>query len=312
MTQILVTGANGFVGRGLCDTLRARGIAVVPAVRKINQASDVAVGDLSAATDWSLALQNCDAVIHLAARVHVMNETASDPLDAFRSVNVEATLNLARQAISAGVSRFVFVSSVKVNGEETSERPYTAFDEPAPTDPYGISKLEAEVALKKLAQETGLEVVIVRPPLIYGPGVRANFQRLMQLIKMGLPLPLGAINNHRSMVAVENLHDLLTLCASHPAAAGQTFMVSDDHDVSVSTLLRMLATAMNKKSLLIPVPSALLAGTAALLGKSAVASRLLGSLQVDINHTKTTLQWHPPVSMDQALKRTVAAFLAQS
>ena len=160
MSQILVTGANGFVGRGLCDALRTRGIAVVPAVRKINQASDVAVGDLSAATDWRLALQNCDAVIHLAARVHVMNETASDPLDAFRSVNVEATVNLARQAITAGVSRFVFVSSVKVNGEETSERPYTAFDEPAPTDPYGISKLEAEVALKKLAEETGLEVVI--------------------------------------------------------------------------------------------------------------------------------------------------------
>lgn len=312
MSQILVTGANGFVGRGLCDALRARGIAVVPAVRKQNQASDIAVGDLSATTDWSLVLQNCDAVIHLAARVHVMNEKASDPLAAFRTVNVDATLNLARQAIDAGVKRFVFVSSVKVNGEETSARPYTAFDEPAPTDPYGISKLEAEVALKKLAQETGLEVVIVRPPLIYGPGVRANFQRLMQLVKIGLPLPLGAINNRRSMVAVENLHDLLILCASHTAAAGQTFMVSDDHDVSVSTLLRMLASAMGKKSVLIPVPAALLAGSAALLGKSAVANRLLDSLQVDINHTKTTLQWHPPVSMDEALKRTVTAYLAQS
>ncbi|ABR89100.1 Nucleoside-diphosphate-sugar epimerases [Janthinobacterium sp. Marseille] len=312
MNQILVTGANGFVGRSLCAALRARGIPFVPAVRKKSCDDEVAIGDLNANTDWGMALHGCDAVIHLAARVHVMNDTSSDPLAAFRAVNVDATLNLARQAIAAGVKRFVFVSSIKVNGEETGEHPYTAFDEPAPTDPYGISKLEAEIALKELAQETGLEVVIVRPPLIYGPGVRANFQRLMQLVKMGLPLPLGAINNRRSMVAVDNLHDLLILCTHHPAAVGQVFMVSDDHDVSVSQLLRMLATAMEKKSMLLPVPAALLSGAAALLGKSAVANRLLGSLQVDIKHTKTTLQWHPPVSMDVALKRTVTAYLAQS
>ncbi|MES2025531.1 MAG: SDR family oxidoreductase [Pseudomonadota bacterium] len=312
MNQILVTGANGFVGRSLCAALRARGIPFVPAVRKKSRDDEVAIGDLNADIDWGMALHGCGAVIHLAARVHVMNDTSSDPLASFRAVNVEATLNLAQQAIAAGVKRFVFVSSVKVNGEQTTDHPFTAFDMPAPMDPYGQSKWEAEIALKKLAQATGLEVVIVRPPLVYGPGVRANFERLMQLVKIGLPLPLGAINNRRSMVAVDNLHDLLILCVRHPAATGQTFMVSDDHDVSVSELLRMLAQAMQKRSMLLPVSAALLGGMATLMGKSEVANRLLGSLQVDIKHTKTTLQWHPPLSMDLALKNTVAAYLAHS
>ncbi|RQO36113.1 UDP-glucose 4-epimerase [Herminiimonas sp. KBW02] len=312
MNQILVTGANGFVGRSLCEALRARGTSFIPVVRKKNHNSEIAIGDLRVDTDWGIALRGCDAVIHLAARVHVMNDTTSDPLAAFRAVNVDATLNLARQAVAAGVKRFVFVSSVKVNGEETGEHPFTAFDEAAPTDPYGQSKLEAEIALQELAQVTGLELVIVRPPLVYGPGVRANFLRLMQLVRIGLPLPLGAIKNRRSMVAVDNLVDLLILCAGHPAAAGQTFMVSDDHDVSVSELLRMLAKAMRKRSMLLPLPARVLSGAAAVLGKSAVANRLLGSLQVDIKHTKTTLQWHPPVSMDLALEKTVAAYLARS
>lgn len=312
MSQVLVTGANGFVGRSLCAALQARHIRCVPAVRTKSRASEISIGDLRADTDWSMALGGCNAVIHLAARVHVMNDTSSDPLAAFRAVNVDATLNLARQAIAAGVKRFVFVSSIKVNGEETGEHPFTAFDEAAPTDPYGQSKLEAEIALKELAQVTGLEVVIVRPPLVYGPGVRANFLRLMQLVKIGLPLPLGAINNRRSMVAVDNLVDLLILCARHPAAPGQTFMVSDDHDVSVTELLRMLAKAMRKRSMLLPVPASALSGGAAVLGKSAVANRLLGSLQVDIKHTKTTLQWQPPVSMDLALEKTVAAYLEHS
>lgn len=312
MNQILVTGANGFVGRSLCTALQVRNIRCVPAVRTKNSDSEVSIGDLGADTDWSTALHACDAVIHLAARVHVMNDTSSDPLAAFRAVNVDATLNLARQAIAAGVKRFVFVSSVKVNGEETGEHPFTAFDEAAPTDPYGQSKLEAEIALRELAQLTGLEVVIVRPPLVYGPDVRANFLRLMQLVKIGLPLPLGAINNRRSMIAVDNLVDLLILCTWHPAAPGQTFMVSDDRDVSVSELLRMLAKAMRKRSMLLPVPSSTLSGVATVLGKSAVANRLLGSLQVDIKHTKTTLQWQPPVSMDLALEKTVAAYLAHS
>lgn len=312
MNQILVTGANGFVGRSLCEALRTRGIRFIPAVRQQKHDDEIGIGDLSTATDWGKALQACGTVIHLAARVHVMNDASSDPLASFRAVNVDATLNLAQQAIAAGVKRFVFVSSVKVNGEQTSDYPFTAFDVPKPEDPYGQSKWEAEIELKKLAQASGLELVIVRPPLVYGPGVRANFLRLMQLVKIGLPLPLGSINNRRSMVAVDNLCDLLILCALHPAAPDQTFMVSDDHDVSVTELLRMLAQTMQKRSLLLPVPAALLGGIATLMGKSEVANRLLGSLQVDIKHTKTTLQWQPPLSMDLALKNTVAAYLAHS
>lgn len=312
MHKFLVTGANGFVGSSLCDTLCRRGVNFVPAVRKAALNGQISVGDLGPDTDWTAALDGCDVVIHLAARVHVMNDSASDPLAAFRAVNVDATLNLARQAIAKGAKRFVFVSSIKVNGEETTNQAFTAFDEPAPIDPYGQSKLEAEIALQALGNATGLEVVIVRPPLVYGPGVRANFRRLMQLVKTGVPLPLGSIHNRRSMVAVDNLVDLLVLCASHPAAAGQVFMVSDDHDVSISELLRLLAAAMGKRSMLLPLPAGLIAGAAAMLGKSAVASRLLGSLQVDINHTKSTLQWQPPVSMEFALKKTVASYRAHS
>jgi len=312
MSKILVTGANGFVGSSLCENLHLRGLDFAPAVRKASLKGQVSVGDLSPDTDWAEALIGCDAVIHLAARVHVMNDSANDPLAAFRAVNLDATLNLARQALSAGVKRFVFVSSIKVNGEETDSVPFTAFDQAAPVDPYGQSKLEAETALKALAQTTDLELVIVRPPLVYGPGVRANFRRLMQLVKMGVPLPLGAIHNRRSMVAVDNLVDLLILCSRHPAASGQIFMVSDDHDVGISELLRMLAAAMGKRSVLLPFPSSLIAGTAAVFGKSAVASRLLGSLQVDINHTKATLRWQPPVSMELSLKKTVADYLAHS
>ncbi len=312
MNKILVTGANGFVGSSLCETLRHRGVDFVPAVRNAGLSGQISVGDLSTDTDWTAALEGCDVVMHLAARVHVMTDSASDPLAAFRAVNVDATLNLARQALAKGAKRFVFVSSIKVNGEETRTHPFTAFDEPAPIDPYGQSKLEAEIGLQELGKATGLEVVIVRPPLVYGPGVGANFRRLMQLVKTGLPLPLGSIHNRRSMVAVDNLVDLLILCASHPAAAGQVFMVSDDHDIGISELLRMLAAAMGKGILLLPLPAGLIASVAAVFGKSAVASRLLGSLQVDINHTKSTLQWQPPVSMEFALKKTVAEYRAHS
>lgn len=310
MSKILVTGANGFVGSSLCETLHGRNVDFVAAVRNADMNGQISVGGLGPDTDWTAALEGCDVVIHLAARVHVMNDSANDPLAAFRAVNVDATLNLARQALAKGIKRFVFISSIKVNGEETTTHPFTAFDEPAPIDPYGQSKLEAEIALQELGNATGLEVVIVRPPLVYGPGVRANFRRLMQLVKTGLPLPLGAIHNRRSMVAVDNLVDLLILCASHPAAVGQIFLVSDDRDVGISELLRMLAAAMDKRSLLLPLPAGLLASTVAVFGKSAVANRLLGSLQVDIDHTKSTLQWQPPVSMEFALKKTVADYRA--
>lgn len=312
MSKILVTGANGFVGSSLCNNLYLRGLDFVPVVRKANLKNQFSIGDLTSDTDWAQALTGCTAVIHLAARVHVMNDREIDPLAAFRRVNVDATLNLARQALAAGVKRFVFVSSVKVNGEETNGVPFTVFDEATPVDPYGQSKLEAEIALKELAQATDLELVIIRPPLVYGPGVRANFKRLMQLVKICLPLPLGTIHNRRSMVAVDNLIDLLILCSWHPAASGQIFMVSDDHDVSISELLRMLAAAMGKRSMLFTFPPAAIKGIAGLLGKSAAASRVLGSLQVDIKHTKTTLQWEPPLSTELALKKTVADYLAHS
>ena len=312
--RILITGVTGFVGQVLCAQAVQHGLAVSGALRKPGKMpgsiDSVVVGEINGATDWSLALRNVDVVIHLAARVHVMKDTSADPLAEFRKVNVQGTENLARQAARAGVKRLVYVSSVKVNGEAScGEQKFTETDVPAPQDPYGTSKMEAEQALLALSYTTGLEVVIVRPPLVYGPGVRANFLRLMQLVKMGIPLPLGAIHNRRSMVALDNLVDLLIVCAHHPAASGQTFMVSDDSDVSIPELLHMLAGAMGRRSCLLPLPAGIIAGVAALFGKSAVASRLLGSLQVDIAHTKSTLGWKPVVSMQEAVIKTVAHFL---
>ena len=308
--KIMVTGASGFVGTSLCNRLSSLGIKFSGTVRKKTRPEQFEIGELSAQTDWSEALTDCDVIIHLAARVHVMKDTSHDPLAAFRAVNVDATLNLAKQALRCGVKRFVYVSSVKVNGEETISKSFTAFDVPAPIDPYGQSKLEAEIELRALLYQSGLELVIIRPPLVYGPGVRANFFKLMQLVKMSVPLPLGAIHNKRSMVALDNLLDLLITCAHHPAAAGQIFMVSDDHDVSISELLRLLSSGMDQRSLLLPVPAWMIAGVATLMGKSASANRLLGSLQVDIAHTKSTLDWQPVVSMPDALRETVEHFLA--
>lgn len=307
----LVTGANGFVGNALCTALRQKGVSVTAAVRGNGKSTEYEIGNISASTNWTPVLGGCDTVFHLAARVHLMNDASRDPLAAFRAVNVDATMNLARQAVQGGVKRFVFVSSVKVNGEETTTKPFLSSDEPRPIDPYGKSKLEAEIALQELSSATGLEVVIVRPPLVYGPGVRANFLRLMQLVRWGIPLPLGAVHNYRSLVALDNLVNLLIVCGEHPKAAGQIFMVSDDDDVSISELLRLLAAAMGKKSLLLPISSSLLANCAAILGKSAVANRLLGSLQVDISHTKSTLDWHPVINVHDAVAKTVAYFQTQ-
>lgn len=312
MTKILVTGASGFVGKRLCQVLRSAGGDVVAVYRRaIADAGPAAVvGDMNAGTDWRAALAGIDVVVHLAARVHVMNDQAADPLAAFRETNVAATLNLARQAVAAGVKRFVFVSSVKVNGEETHERAFTEADAPMPLDPYGVSKYEAELALTELAASSGLELVIVRPPLVYGPGVRANFQRLMQLAKTGLPVPFGAVINRRSLVAIDNLVDFLITCTTHPHAAGETFLVSDGRDVSINELHRMLAAAMGKRVMSVPIPVGWMAGAAALLGKTDAVTRLLGSLQVDIGHARATLGWRPVVTMEQAVMGTVAEFLA--
>lgn len=312
MNKILVTGANGFVGKTLCTTLQQRGNYFVPVVRQIERDGQIAVGDLTADTDWCSALSGCDTVIHLAARVHVMDDRAVNPIAAFRAVNVAATENLACQAARLGVRRFVFVSSIKVNGESTGGVPFRASDAPAPLDAYGQSKLEAEQALHTISAETGLEVVVVRPPLVYGPGVGANFQRLMQLMKAGVPLPLGAVRNRRSLVALDNLVDMLMVCAHHPAAVGRTFLVSDDHDVATPELIRMLAAAMGTRARLLPVPARLLAAGAGMLGKSAAADRVLSSLQVDIEQTRSMLGWKPVVSMEAAIDATVAHFLSHS
>jgi nucleoside-diphosphate-sugar epimerase len=309
MGPILVTGANGFVGAALCESLRQRARPVVAAVRKGAGSEQVNVGEIDGATDWSAALEGCQAVIHLAARVHVMADKAEDPLLAYRRVNVEGTLNLARQAAASGTKRFVFVSSVKVNGESTASSPFAAMDRPNPCDPYGQSKLEAEIALQKLSEETGLEVVVVRPPLVYGPGVKANFLNLIKLVQLGLPLPFGRAAGYRSMVAVDNLVDLLIVCTAHPKAPGGIFMVSDGRDLTVRELVESIAVAMNKRVFLLPVPTTLMHTAARLVGKSAVSDRLLGSLQVDIKNTREMLEWEPVVTTQSAINATVSDFL---
>lgn len=311
--KVLVTGATGFVGGALVRILaadRAYTGAVAAVRRKAESLPDgvrqVQVGDLLPATDWSLALQGVDAVLHCAARVHVMQDDATDPLQAYREVNVEGTLNLARQAAQAGVRRFVFVSSIKVNGEATRPgRPFSADDVPLPVDPYGVSKLEAEKGLRDIEAETGMEVVVVRPPLVYGPGVKANFASMLRWVERGIPLPLGAIHNARSMVALDNLVDLLLTCVTHPSAAGQTFLVSDGEDVSTTELLCRTAQAMGKRVRLLPVPALVLKAGAGLLGKRDVAQRLCGSLQVDMAKTRHLLGWTPPLTLDEGLKKTV-------
>ena len=308
MASILVTGANGFVGSALCRTLQVRGETLVGAVRQGAGIGQVSIGNLDGKTDWRMALAGCDSVIHLAARVHVMSDKDEDPLRAYREVNVDGTLNLARQAVQAGVRRFVFVSSVKVNGESTTTQPFRSSDVPMPCDPYGQSKMEAEQALQQLGRETGLEVVIVRPPLVYGPGVKANFLNLIKLVQKGVPLPFGSISNFRSMVALDNLVDLLIVCSKHPDAPGNIFMVSDGADMGIKELVTKIANAMNKRLWLVPVPVGLMIGAAKLLGKQGVVDRLLGSLQVDIAHTQATLAWQPVVTSQAAIDKTVEQF----
>lgn len=311
MQKILVTGASGFLGTEVCNALKRRGIPFAATVRAKTKDDQIEVGDLTNTTNWAAALSGCDVVIHLAARVHVMNDCTNASLAAYRMVNVDATINLATQAVEQGVKRFIFVSSVKVNGEKTTDKPFSALDRPAPIDLYGQSKFEAECALQKLSQETGLELIIVRPPLIYGPGVRANFLKLMQLVKLGVPLPFGNIQNRRSLVALDNVVDLLILCSHHPYAAGKTFLVSDDEDVSLSSLITLIARSMDKHPILVPVPANLMMSCANLFGKAEKANRLFGSLQVDITGTKECLGWRPVECMELAVEKTVSHFLEQ-
>lgn len=313
--RLLVTGGSGFVGQALVSkALLDAGWQVRASVR--SHAPDhpgaewAVVGDLSATTDWRATVAGVDTIVHTAARVHVMCDSVADTLSEYRRVNVEGTLNLARQAIEAGVRRLIFISSIKVNGERTQLRPYTADDTPALVDPYGLSKFEAEEGLRRIAQESRMEVVIVRPVLVYGPGVKANFHTLMRWLYRRVPLPFGAIENKRSLVAVENLVDLVLTCARHPAAANQTFLVSDGEDLSTPELLLRLSAALGRPARLFRVPPALLNTSARLLGLGDTAQRLCGSLQVDISKVRDVLGWVPPVATDAALKRTAQYFLA--
>ncbi|MFY9327449.1 MAG: SDR family oxidoreductase [Georgfuchsia sp.] len=313
--MILVTGATGFVGSAVVAKLAHEGIKTRACVRRNDafmpdSVEVVHVSDMCADTDWGATLAGVGVVVHAAARVHVMDDTATDPLAEFRRINVNGTLNLARQAAAAGVRRFVFISSIKVNGEVTRlGQPFSADDRPAPIDPYGVSKMEAEQGLRELAAQTGMELVIVRPPLVYGPGVKANFAAMMRWLVRGVPLPLGAIDNRRSMVALDNLVDLLVTCMSHPAAANQTFLVCDGENLSTTELLKRTATAMGKKARLFPVPEQILRIGARLIGKPNVAQRLVDSLQVDISKTRDLLGWTPSVTVDQSLRKTAEHFL---
>jgi UDP-glucose 4-epimerase len=308
---ILVTGATGFVGKAVVQRLLAvdESGCVAVAVRRDDQKWPERVlphmmGELEPATNWSVALEGVSLIVHCAARVHIMQESATDPLEEFRRINVQSTLNLARQAVAARVLRFVFVSSIKVNGEATQlGRLFTADDTPAPLDAYGVSKMETEQGLREITRQTGMEVVIIRPPLVYGPGVKANFATMMRWLNRGVPLPLGAIHNQRSLVALDNLVDLIVTCFTHPAAANQTFLVSDGEDVSTTDLLRRLGQALGCPARLIPVPVSWLKLLSAAVGKQDVAQRLCGSLQVDISKTRRLLGWTPPLSLDEGLKK---------
>lgn len=300
---VAVTGANGFVGSRLCAHLGQHGVRVRALARSALNGEDTRiVGDLGPDTRWDGALEDVDCVVHCAARVHMITDTHADPLEAFRQVNVEGTRALAKAAAAQGVRRFVFLSSLKVMGETTKPgQPFRADDDPAPQDAYAVSKWEAELALRDVAQASGMEWVVVRPPLIYGPGVKANFRALMNAVSRGIPLPLGAVDNRRSLLGLDNLVDLLLSCAQHPAAAGQAFLVSDDHDLSTPELVRQLARVMGRPARLLPVPVSwlLLAGKA--LGRQAQIERLTGSLQVNIGHTKRVLGWTPRWTLEQGL-----------
>ena len=303
--KILVTGANGFVGLRLCQYLTAIGHEIIPVVRRPTGLVNEKI--LTNDEEWICALDGCNVVVHLAGRAHVMNDETGDPLVEYRRVNVQSTMVLAEQAVKAGVQRLVYISSVKVNGERTFQNhSFFASDIPEPKDAYGISKLEAEQGLIELAHEKGMEVVIIRPPLVYGPGVKGNFASMVRWVRRGIPLPLGAVHNIRSLVALENLVDFLALCADperSPSAANELFLISDGEDVSTTELLHKVVNAYNVATRLMPIPAGWTRTVACLLGKRAVADRLLGSLVVDSSKARDLLGWKPVVSMDEQLKK---------
>ena len=309
--SVVMTGATGFIGRQLQVQLDVNSYVAISTQLRAQSGftaslNSFVIGDINDTTNWSAALHGADAVVHLAARVHVMRDRSHDPLTEFRRVNTDGTLNLARQAAAAGVRRFVYLSSIKVNGEATHDGcPFTPNDLAAPQDPYGISKHEAEVGLRTIARTTGMQVVIIRPTLVYGAGAKGNFKSLMKLVARGLPLPLASIDNRRSLVGIDNLVDFIITCLEHPAAANETFLVSDGEDLSTPDLIRRMAHSMNRPARLLPVPKSVLMAAAAMLGKRDMAQRLCGSLQVDISKSRALLGWNPPMSVDEGLRRAV-------
>lgn len=308
---ILITGATGFVGSVLTHYLYNKGYPLILAVRSKEKRfpsdiQQVLIGQILPDTDWTSALEKVDVVIHLAARVHIMNDRAANPLEEFRKVNTFSTINLAQQAVKAGVKRFIFISSIKVNGETNiGLQPFRADDIHVPSDPYGLSKYEAEKGLFEISKETGMKVVVIRPSLVYGLGVKGNFRSMMHWLRRRIPLPLGAIHNKRSFVAIDNLVDFIATCIQHPLAANEVFMVSDGEDISTSELLERLSKALGKPANLIPVPQKLLEMLLRLIGKQSIAKRLCGSLQVDIRKNKELLGWEPSISVDEGLKKVV-------
>lgn len=313
--MILVTGSTGFLGSALCEKLMQNNISFRCAVRKLNDhySGDeyTEVGDINSNTNWSIALYKIDCVIHCAARTHVMRETKSNSLPVYRTINVDGTKKLAEQAAKYGVKRFIYLSSIKVNGEQTQGiSKYKSEDTPMPQDPYGISKWEAEQVLQDIAARTGLEVVIIRSPLVYGSEVKGNFLSMLKWINRGIPLPFGAINNKRSLVAKDNLINLIIRCIDHPAAKNKTFLVSDDEDLSTTELLQRIGFALGKPARLIPLPASFLHMSGILLGKKNITDRLLGNLQVDIAFTKQVLGWRPLISVNEGLNDTVKWYLS--
>jgi nucleoside-diphosphate-sugar epimerase len=313
--RVLVTGSSGFVGSAILARLlemEKHQLRTVGRSNSKNPSGDldhVVIQDFSTDTELANAVKDVDVIIHAAARVHVLQESSTSPLADYRAVNVKGSMNLAQLGVEAGVRRLIFISSIKVNGESTEAgKPYTAEDVPAPIDAYGVSKYEAELGLMQIAEKSGLEVVIIRPVIVYGAGVKANFLSMMNWLNKGIPLPFGSVHNKRSFLALDNLVDLVVTCIDHPGASNETFLVSDGEDLSTTELLGRMARALGKPSRLLPVPIGLLQTGARLLGKSDIAQRILGSLQVDISKTKKVLGWMPPVGVNEAMRSTVKDF----
>jgi nucleoside-diphosphate-sugar epimerase len=314
--RILITGANGFVGQVLCARLAHSGGVVRAAVRTQAQGVDlpcpsIAVGEIDAHTDWNSALEGIEIVIHLAARAHAMNEQAANPLDAYRRVNVAGTERLLRAAVPAGVRRIVFVSSIKVNGETRAAPGFSEADAPQPEDAYGISKLEAEQRLASICAESTIEHVVLRPPLVYGPGVKGNMAALIRAIDRGIPLPLGCIRNQRSLIGIANLVEAIRLCSDHPAAAGKTFLVADERPVSSVELVKTIARALGRTARLLPVPVPLLRLAGSMLGRSPAIARLTSSLVVDSRAIHERLGWRPVSSFEDGIRAMVRGYQAE-